>query len=108
MSEECISVSHTRRYGDALEDGIARIREKTRRGMQAGIKEIATATVAVVDGLEGKCAEGAGAVHLRTAASRMLVFASAKTLVNFAKDVEYEPMQVLKIGGIDVHKEVNR
>jgi len=108
MCETCISVSQTRRYGDALEDGIARMRQKTRRGMQAGIKEIASATAAFVDGLEGRCAEGVGAVHLRTAASRMLVFASAKTLVNFAKDVEYEPMQVLKVGGIDVHKEVNR
>lgn len=108
MSEACLSASTARTYGDALEDAIARMLEKTRRGMQAGIKEIAASTVAFVDALQPSCSEAAGAVQLRSAASRMQVFASAKTLANFAKHVEYEPMQVLKVGGIDVHKEVNR
>merc|ERR1712151_1462532 len=43
-----------------------------------------------------------------TAADRVRTFASAETLVQAAKHVEYEPMKVLKIGGIDVHKELNR
>merc|ERR1712226_1795094 len=43
-----------------------------------------------------------------TAADRVRMFASAKTLVQAAKHVEYEPMKVLQIGGIDVHKELNR
>jgi len=108
IRESCLSASVARRYGDALEDGIARMLEKTQRGMRAGIQEIATATIAFVDGLEAPCSEVPGAAHLRSAASRVRVFASAKTLIQAAKHVEYEPMKVLKIGGIDVHTELNR
>jgi hypothetical protein len=108
MSESCLSVSTTRRYGDALEDAIARMLEKTQRGMRAGIEEVANATMNFVDSLASPCSDATGAKRLRTAASRLHVFASAKLLGNFAKHVEYEPMQVLKVGGIDVHKELNR
>jgi len=108
MSEACLSAATARRYGDALEDGIARMLEKTRRGMQSGIQEVATATIAFVDSLHAPCSEAVGAVHLRSAATRLRVFASAKTLIDFAQHVEYEPMKVLKVGGIDVHKELNR
>lgn len=38
----------------------------------------------------------------------MIVLAGAKTLVNFAEHVEYEAMKELKVGGIDVHAELNR
>merc|ERR1719375_3101879 len=69
---------------------------------------MATATITFVDGLHPPCSDAEGAVHLRSAASRLRVFASAKTLVDFAKHVEYEPMKVLKVGGVDVHKELNR
>jgi len=35
------------------------------------------------------------------------VLATAKTLVDFGIHVEYEAMKVLRVGGIDVHREVN-
>merc|ERR1719456_466666 len=108
MSEACVSTATAKRYGDALEDAIARMLEKTRHGMRAGIQEMATATVAFVDNLQIPCSEAVGAVHLRSAAQRLHVFASMKTLIDVAKHVEYEPMKVLKVGGIDVHKELNR
>jgi hypothetical protein len=108
MSEACVSSAEARRYGDSLEDAIQRMLEKTRQGMRAGIQEVATATIAFVDGLHAPCSEASGAVHLRSAASRLHVFASMKSLIDFAKHVEYEPMKVLKVGGIDVHKELNR
>merc|ERR1719456_2131662 len=108
MSEACVSTATAKRYGDALEDAIARMLEKTRHGMRAGIQEMATATVSFVDNLQVPCSEAVGAVHLRSAANRLHVFASMKTLIDIAKHVEYEPMKVLKIGGIDVHKELNR
>lgn len=108
MSEACLSLATARRYGDALEDAIARMLEKTRQSMRAGIEEVATATINFVNGLEDPCSKADGAVRLRSAAARLRVFASAKTLVDFAKHVEYEPMKVLKVGGIDVHKELNR
>lgn len=64
--------------------------------------------MAFFDGLEAPCSDNVGAKRLRTAASRLHVFASARSLVDAAKHVEYEPMKVLKVGGIDVHKELNR
>jgi hypothetical protein len=108
MSEECLSADIAHRYGDAIEAAIAHMLEKTRLSMKAGIQGLATATVDFVDGLKFPCSDVLGAKKLRSAASRLRVVASAKTLINFAKHVEYEPMQVLKVGGIDVHKELNR
>jgi len=108
MSETCVSADAARGYGDAIADAIARMLEKTRQGMGSGIKEMAAATIAFVDSLQVPCSDATGAKHLRSAAFRLRVFASAKTLVDFAKHVEYEPMKVLKVGGIDIHKELNR
>jgi len=107
--EACVSVATARHYGDALEAAIApMIEKKTRRGMRAGIEGLASATVSFVDGLEAPCSAHVGAKRLRIAASRLHVFASAKSLVNVATHVEYEPLKFLRVGGIDVHKELNR
>jgi hypothetical protein len=107
MSESCLSAATAHTYGDALEDAIARMLEKTRHGMSSGIKEMAAATIAFVDGLENHCSAASGAIHLRSAADRLRIFASAKILAQ-PTHVEYEPMKVLKVGGIDVHRELNR
>lgn len=107
MSESCLSEATAHKYGDALEDAIARMLEKTRRGMSMGIKEMAAATIAFVDGLEEHCSHASGASQMRSAADRLRIFASAKVLAR-PKHVEYEPMKMLKVGGIDVHKELNR
>jgi hypothetical protein len=112
MSDSCVSTASARKYGDALEDAISRMMQKTRQGMRHGIEEMSSATVAFVDALQAPCSEAIGALHLRSAAARLHVFASAKmdvsNVFDFAKHVEYEPMKVLKVGGVDVHKELNR
>merc|ERR1719162_682131 len=80
VSESCLSNATARTYGDALEDAIARMLQKTMHGMSTGIKEMATATLAFVDGLEDHCSGATGAVTLRDSAFRLRVFASAKIL----------------------------
>lgn len=76
--------------------------------MRIGLEELSKATLGFVNGLQSACMEATGVKKLRSAASRMMVFASAKTLVVFAKNIEYEPLKALKVGVIDVHSELNR
>lgn len=80
--------------------------------MSRGLKLVANDVIGIVDSLEVKCEHlksvNLGPERLRKAAKRMVVLAGAKTLVNFAEHVEYEAMKALKVGGIDVHSELNR
>eukprot|EP00927_Polykrikos_kofoidii_P078063 TRINITY_DN74943_c0_g1_i1.p1 TRINITY_DN74943_c0_g1~~TRINITY_DN74943_c0_g1_i1.p1 ORF type:complete len:592 (+),score=97.15 TRINITY_DN74943_c0_g1_i1:150-1778(+) len=111
ITEDCIKEEDSRRYADAIEGAIQRMIEKHRKMMGTGLRELAVATEALVVALEASCtglAASKGASRLKGAAKRLTIFASAKTLVNFGVHVEYEPMKVLKVGGIDVHSELNR
>lgn len=111
ISEACISAGVADRYGTELESSFRTMMQKTKKGMHGGMKNLASETLKLLDASEGVCSwlkDSLGAKRLRSAASRLSVLSSAKTLMQHGANVEYEAMKVLKIGGIDVHLEVNR
>lgn len=78
--------------------------------MQAGLRILAASTVRFVDQVVGQCPglkASRGSIRLRSASSRLGVLVGAKRLVNFGKHVEYEALKVLRVGGIDIHLELN-
>lgn len=111
VTEDCFKDGLARRHGDSLGKAFAHMMEKNKHGVRMGLTSLAESTLSMLSSLESQCARigvASGAQILRSAASRLAVLASAKTLVNPGVHVEYEPLRGLKVGGIDVHQELNK
>lgn len=112
ITSDCLTEAAAGSAGEGIEAGFNTMLEKNRRSMSRGLKLVAKDVIGIVDSLEVKCTHlkytNLGPERLRKDANRMVVLAGAKTLVNFAEHVEYEAMKELKVGGIDVHTELNR
>ncbi|CAE8663993.1 unnamed protein product, partial [Polarella glacialis] len=108
VSQDCISSDVASSQANRLDEAFGRMMEKNRRGMQAGLKSLASGTQALMDQLgEASCGgslqTSAGAKRLRSASSRLASLSAARSLLNFGTHVEYEAKQALRVGGIDVH-----
>jgi len=105
----CMTEAVAQRFSAGLEEGFQEMLKKTKRGMQRGLRLIAESTQTLLHDLEQCHAVPISVAtrKFRAAIERLLVFATAKTVVNYGAQVEYEAMQGLKVGGIDIHKEVN-
>eukprot|EP00933_Yihiella_yeosuensis_P033546 TRINITY_DN27226_c0_g1_i1.p1 TRINITY_DN27226_c0_g1~~TRINITY_DN27226_c0_g1_i1.p1 ORF type:complete len:566 (-),score=117.89 TRINITY_DN27226_c0_g1_i1:393-2090(-) len=114
ITAACISADEANRKADKFESAFRRMMEKNRRSMQSGLREFASSLLSLLDHVEASTACGAqfktsaGAKRMRSAASRFLTLVGTRSLVNFGVHLEYEALSALRIGGIDVHKELNR
>lgn len=110
ISADCVSSDAAKAMADVVEQSFNTMMEKNRRSMQKGLKTLSTGVTEFLDLTEAKCPvlKGKqGPKKLRSAAARMNVLAATKSLMNFGVHVEYEPMKNLKVGGVDVHAELN-
>lgn len=111
ITEACLPEVAVKDLSRDIEDAFESMLEKTRRSMQAGLKKLSDSTLTMLDRVEKECeslASSSASRRLRNAASRVQVFATAKTLMNFGVHVEYEALKTLSLGGIDIHKEINQ
>lgn len=112
VRQACLTDRESATYSQKLDESFASMMEKNRRGMQAGLQRIAKSTVSILESLGLVCSAEFGssssAKKLRNAASRLMALASAKTLINIGSNVDYEPLKILRVGGIDIHLKLNR
>eukprot|EP00445_Apocalathium_hangoei_P075249 CAMPEP_0204152762 /NCGR_PEP_ID=MMETSP0361-20130328/27295_1 /ASSEMBLY_ACC=CAM_ASM_000343 /TAXON_ID=268821 /ORGANISM="Scrippsiella Hangoei, Strain SHTV-5" /LENGTH=580 /DNA_ID=CAMNT_0051107781 /DNA_START=33 /DNA_END=1773 /DNA_ORIENTATION=- len=109
--EGCIGEELAQRQQQLVSAAFDLMMQKTRRGMQQGMRSISSDILTLLDELGAKCEpilKSSGAKRLRSAADRLKVLSSSKSLLNPGGNVDYDPMKVLKIGGVDVHLELNR
>lgn len=112
LGQECVGEALAQQQRDLLDSAFGSMMQKSRKGMQQGLRRIADGVVELSEQLEAACT---GARHspamlrLRSAAKRLHVLAMAKSLIKpGGVHVEYEPMKALTVGGVDVHLELNR
>lgn len=111
VSDACITVELAERQQGLVNAAFETMMQKSRRGMQQGLRTISADVVTLLDELSSKCESvraSSATAKLRTAASRLKVLSEAKNLLNPGVNVDYDPLKVLKVGGIDVHIELNR
>jgi hypothetical protein len=100
-----------RDFGGRLDSAFGSMIQRTQAGMQTGLKLVAQDTRSFLDAVEARCtnvARADGARRLRVAASRLQVLAGARNLFRPNAQVDYEAMKTLKVGGVDVHLELNK
>lgn len=110
MIDICITEDMAKMLSDGIEEAFQSMLEKRKRSVRHGLRVVASDTLTFLNGMEATCSfikNSVGAKRLRSGCSRLSVLATAKTLVDFGIHVEYEAMKVLRVGGIDVHREVN-
>jgi hypothetical protein len=106
----CITTGDAESMGNGIELAFNTMMEKNRLSMQKGLKMIALEVTSILDRLEANCdhfKSSIGPQKLRNAAARMAILSGSKADVDYSEHVEYEPMKTLKLGGIDVHAELN-
>jgi len=111
LPEACLQEETAREYTYALDSAFGHMLEKSKFGMRNGLRDLAKATSALLENIGTSCSGTSATESLKrlgSCASRLTIFASAKTLMNIGVHVEYEPMKMLVVGGIDIHKELNR
>jgi len=109
-NEQCLGEELAQRSGDLVAAAFEDMMQKTRWGMQKGLRRIADGTARLLADLDVACGASRaspGLLRLRSAAARLQVLSVAKNLVNPGIHVDYEPLKALKVGGIDVHVELN-
>jgi len=111
MTSGCVSEDAAGRLGKILDQSFETMMQQSRRAMQTGLKQVSKEIEAVLGELEVPCDKiknSAAAKHLREATKRLAVLSAVKNLVNPGVHVEYDPKKVLKVGGVDIHLELNR
>ncbi|CAE7367371.1 unnamed protein product [Symbiodinium natans] len=111
--EACISDGLAGFHADRFDEAFGRMMQKTQRSMQAGLRVLASTTQALLNTLQeqGHCPEvrsSQGVARLRLAANRLETLVGTRSLVNPGVKVKYEAMQMLTVGGLDVHLELNK
>lgn len=114
VSPACLTDGIAQLNADKFDEAFGRMMQKTQRSMQHGLKILALAVDSLLSSLEEhvSCQQplraAAGAGRLRAAANRLETLVGTRSLVNPGTNVKYEAMQLLKIGEVDVHRELNK
>jgi len=108
--EGCFTEDLAKKQADLVDTSFKAMMQKSRSGMQLGLKLVADDTLRLLSDLEIAC--GAlrttpAVVRLKGMASRLRTLAKVKTLINPGVNIDYDPMKALKVGGVDVHLEIN-
>jgi len=111
--EACISDDLAGFHADRFDEAFGRMMQKTQRSMQAGLRLLATTVQALLATLEegGQCPQlhsSQGVDRLRLSANRLETLVGTRSLINPGVKVKYEAMQMLTVGGLDVHLELNK
>eukprot|EP00439_Symbiodinium_sp_Y106_P051216 s85_g6.t2 len=111
--EACISDDLAGFHADRFDEAFGRMMQKTQRSMQAGLRLLATTVQALLATLEegGQCPRlhsSQGVDRLRLSANRLETLVGTRSLINPGVKVKYEAMQMLTVGGLDVHLELNK
>jgi len=107
----CLTEEIAKQQSELVSAAFDTMMQKSRRGMQQGIRQVATSTLELLNRVEAECdhlKRSIGMQKLRNAADRLTVLAASKNLLNPGGKVDYDPMKSLKVGGVDVHLELNR
>lgn len=111
--DACISDDLAGFHADRFDEAFGRMMQKTQRSMQAGLRLLATTVQALLATLEegGHCPQlhsSQGVDRLRLSANRLETLVGTRSLINPGVKVKYEAMQMLTVGGLDVHLELNK
>jgi len=110
VTDMCLTSVAAMDFSTGMENSFEVMLEKHRRSMMIGLKQLSRITVALLNSMLSLCgalATSLATKRLQSAAERLTVFSTAKTLANFGVHIEYEALKSLKVGGIDVHQELN-
>ena len=114
VTPACLDEGLAHLNADKFDEAFGRMMQKTQRSMQHGLKILAVAIDSLLLSLEEhvSCQQplraARGAAHLRAAANRLETLVGTRSLVNPGTKVKYEAKQLLKIGEVDVHLELNK
>mmetsp|Transcript_8068 Transcript_8068/g.18037 ORF Transcript_8068/g.18037 Transcript_8068/m.18037 type:complete len:635 (-) Transcript_8068:68-1972(-) len=111
VAKDCISIEMAQRQKDLMAAAFDTMMQKTRRGMQQGLRTVAGDLLKLLDEVTGRCealSRSPAVPKIRSAASRLEILAASKSLIKPGGEVSYDPMKALKVGGVDIHAELNR
>eukprot|EP00746_Dinoflagellata_sp_MGD_P121657 gnl/MRDRNA2_/MRDRNA2_56768_c0_seq1.p1 gnl/MRDRNA2_/MRDRNA2_56768_c0~~gnl/MRDRNA2_/MRDRNA2_56768_c0_seq1.p1 ORF type:complete len:210 (+),score=51.05 gnl/MRDRNA2_/MRDRNA2_56768_c0_seq1:60-689(+) len=102
--EQCLPEGAKTGFVDRIHKVLEYMLQQKRKPMRLGLKNLGVAFGALVEDAEAKCTSIKldGAKELHAAASALKEFGSAKA------NIEYKKLKTLKVGGIDVHKDLNK
>eukprot|EP00434_Breviolum_minutum_P042952 symbB.v1.2.038255.t1/scaffold5894.1/size22671/2 len=113
VSVACVAEGTASLNADKLDEAFGRMMQKTQRSMQHGLKILALAVDSLLLILEEHIAcqqplrSAVGPAKLRAAAGRLETLVGTRSLINPGTNVKYEAKQMLKVGAVDVHLELN-
>ena len=113
VSVACVAEGTASLNADKFDEAFGRMMQKTQRSMQHGLKILALAVDSLLLILEEHIAcqqplrSAVGPGKLRAAASRLETLVGTRSLINPGTNVKYEAKQMLKVGAVDVHLELN-
>mmetsp|Transcript_17782 Transcript_17782/g.41430 ORF Transcript_17782/g.41430 Transcript_17782/m.41430 type:complete len:592 (-) Transcript_17782:153-1928(-) len=110
LRAECVAERTAKDFADALLESFDTMTLRTKPAVTAGLRLLSNGTSMLFAAIVGACPDVGkypAMVHLQEAASRLVVLAKGRTILNTGVNVEYEALKTLIVGGVDVHSELN-
>jgi len=99
----CLPEEATTAFAQRVQSGIDKMMRKRRKQMRLGLQDLASAAGGLAEDAEARCTKLGSQASLLISLSRVL-----KRYTQSKQFIDYEKLQSLKVGGVDIHKPLNR